>query len=221
MESRVELFEQIRRERDREGLSIRALAERHGVHRRAVRAALVSALPPGKRSPVSRPAPKLGAYRALIDAWLDADLDAPRKQRHTAKRIHRRLVDEHGADVAETTVRDYVRLRKRAIGWPVGEVVSSPVTRTERCGVDWGPRRSSGGGADDGALVLVRGRFGRASPGVTVEPRASGVARRAWSGSRVFERAALDNLPAVNRSAGTAAVRDDRFVALPLHTVRL
>ena len=38
MGSRVEQFEQIRRDRDREGLSIRALAERHGVHRRAVQA---------------------------------------------------------------------------------------------------------------------------------------------------------------------------------------
>ena len=122
MGSRVELFEQIRRDRAREGLSIRALAERHGVHRRAVRQALASPLPPTKRSPSSRPAPKLGAYRALIDAWLEADREAPRKQRHTAKRIHRRLVDEHGADVAETTVRDYVRARRRALGWPVGEV---------------------------------------------------------------------------------------------------
>jgi transcriptional regulator with XRE-family HTH domain len=85
MGSRVELFEQIRRDRDREGLSIRALAERHGVHRRAVRAALLSPVPPAKRSPASRPAPKLGEYRALIDAWLEADRDAPRKQRHTAE----------------------------------------------------------------------------------------------------------------------------------------
>ena len=46
MGSRMETFEQIRRDRDREGLSIRALAERHGVHRRAVRQALVSPLPP-------------------------------------------------------------------------------------------------------------------------------------------------------------------------------
>ena len=52
MGSRVELFEQIRRDRDREGLSIRALAERHGVHRRAVRQALASPVPPAKRSPV-------------------------------------------------------------------------------------------------------------------------------------------------------------------------
>ncbi|MCA1698132.1 MAG: hypothetical protein LC790_04195, partial [Actinobacteria bacterium] len=39
---RVELFEQIRRDRDREGLSIRELARRHGVHRRTARQALGS-----------------------------------------------------------------------------------------------------------------------------------------------------------------------------------
>ena len=59
MGSRVELFEQIRRDRDREGLRIRALAARHGVHRRAVRQALASPLRPVKRPPLSRPAPKL------------------------------------------------------------------------------------------------------------------------------------------------------------------
>ncbi len=82
---RVEQFEQIRRDREREGLSLRALAERHGVHRRTVRAALESPLPPPRRVAVSRPAPKLGAYRELIDGWLMADVDAPRKQRHTSK----------------------------------------------------------------------------------------------------------------------------------------
>src|SRR3954454_6029455 len=76
--SRVEQFEQIRRDREREGLSIRTLAARHGVHRRAVRQALASAVPPAKRAPVSRPAPKLGEYRAIIDAWLIADRVAPR-----------------------------------------------------------------------------------------------------------------------------------------------
>jgi hypothetical protein len=135
----VEQFEQIRRDRDREGLSIRALAERHGVHRRAVRQALASPLPPPKRAPVSRPAPKLGAYRAVIDAWLEADREAPRKQRHTARRIHQRLVDEHGAEVAEVTVRQYVRARKRQLGWPVGDVfvpqVHAPGVEAE---VDWG-----------------------------------------------------------------------------------
>jgi hypothetical protein len=87
-----------------------------------VRQALASPLPPARRPAQDRPAPKLGAYRALIDAWLEADREAPRKQRHTAKRVWRRLVDEHGADVAETTVRDYVRARKRQLRWPVAEV---------------------------------------------------------------------------------------------------
>ena len=68
-----------------------------------------------------------------------ADRDAPRKQRHTAKRIWQRLVDEHGADVAEVTVRQYVRARKREMGWPVGEVfvpqVHAPGVEAE---VDWG-----------------------------------------------------------------------------------
>jgi transposase len=91
MGSRVELFEQIRRDHDREGLSIRALAERHGVHRRAVRQALASPVPPAKSRPSHRPAPKLGPYRQLIDSWLKDDLTAPRKQRHTAKRIWERL----------------------------------------------------------------------------------------------------------------------------------
>jgi hypothetical protein len=85
------------------------------VHRRAVRQALASAVPPPKRMPTSRPAAKLGAFRELIDGWLVADRGAPRKQRHTAKRIWQRLVDEHGAEVAETTVDDYVRKRRREL----------------------------------------------------------------------------------------------------------
>jgi hypothetical protein len=135
----VEQFEQIRRDRDREDLSIHELARRHGVHRRAVRQALESAVPPVKRTPVGRPAPKLGPFRVVIDGWLETDRTAPRKQRHTAKRIHQRLVDELGADVAETTVRQYVRGRKRAIGLAVGEVcvpqVHAPGIEAE---VDWG-----------------------------------------------------------------------------------
>jgi hypothetical protein len=62
MGSRMETFEQVRRDRVREGLSIGVLAECHGVHRRAVRRALASPLPLVKWTPVSRPAPKLGVY---------------------------------------------------------------------------------------------------------------------------------------------------------------
>ncbi len=138
MGSRMELFEQIRRDRDREGLSTRALAVKYGVHRRAVRQALVSPVPPVKRSPVWRPAPKLGAYHALIDVWLVADREAPRKQRHTARRVWQRLVEEHGAQVSERQVSRYVHARRRELG-DVGEAFvpqhHEPGAEAE---VDWG-----------------------------------------------------------------------------------
>ena len=52
---------------------------------------------------------KLDPYRPLIDQWLDDDLRSGRKQRHTATRVHARLVEECGADVSLSTVSRYVR----------------------------------------------------------------------------------------------------------------
>jgi transposase len=224
--SRVEQFEQIRRDREREGLSIRALAERHGVHRRAVRQALVSPVPTAKRVPVGRPAPKLGAYRALIDGWLEADRMAPRKQRHTAKRIHRRLVDEHGADVAETTVRDYVRRRKRLMGWPVGEVhvpqVHAPGQGAE---VDWGEAQVElGGVAVTVHLFVMRASFSGAAfcQASLVETQQAFLELHAlafeWFGG-VFANVRFDNLTSAVKQVlkGRRRVESDRFVAMRSH----
>jgi|SRR5579859_5134925 len=105
--SRVELYERIRRDNRENGLSIRALAAKHHVHRRNVREALASAVPPGRKVP-DREALALGPWMVIIRAWLVADREVPRKQRHTARRVWQRLVDEYGAEVAESTVRAYV-----------------------------------------------------------------------------------------------------------------
>ena len=226
MGSRVELFEQIRRDRDLEGLSIRALAERHGVHRRAVRQALASPVPAAKRSPVSRPAPKLGAYRAIVDAWLEGDREAPRRQRHTAKRIHRRLVDEYGADVAETTVRDYVRARRRQLGWPVGEVfipqVHAPGAGAE---VDWGEAQVDLAGTPTKVhLFFMRASFSGAAfcQASLVETQQAflelHVEAFEWFGG-TFEQIRFDNLTSAVKQVlrGRRRVETDRFVALRSH----
>ena len=121
--SRVELFERIRRDHQREALSIRELARRHRVRRGTVRQALTSPVPPPRKTPV-RQAPKLDPAKPFIDAMLRSDLDAPRKQRHTARRVLARLVDEHGfTELTYSTVRDYVARRRAEIAAEAGRSI--------------------------------------------------------------------------------------------------
>jgi transposase len=109
--SKVELYAAIRRDA-RAGMSGRAMERKHGVGRRTIIKALSSAWPePRKKQPPrsSRPDP----FKPVIDEILRADLDAPRKQRHTVTLIFYRLIDEHGmSDVSYPVVRAYVAERR-------------------------------------------------------------------------------------------------------------
>ncbi|MCK9470091.1 MAG: IS21 family transposase [Porticoccaceae bacterium] len=89
-------------------------ASRHfGISRDTVRKMMAYSVPPGYRrqAPVRRP--KLDAFIAIIDRWLEADRAVPRKQRHTAKRVFDRLRDEHGFTGGYTIIKDYMRDRAR------------------------------------------------------------------------------------------------------------
>lgn len=226
MGSRVELFEQIRRDRDREGLSERALAARYRVGRGTVRQALTSPVPPPRKRPEGRPAPKLGAYLELIDEWLIGDLVAPRKQRHTAKRIWQRLVDEHGAVVAEVTVRQHVHKRRRELGLAVGQVfvpqVHAPARTAE---VDWGEAEVDLAGARTRVhLFHMRSCFSGAaftvaSPVETQQAFLEGHALAfEWFGG-VFAEVRYDNLGSAVKKVlrGRRRVETDRFVAMRSH----
>ncbi len=221
----MEQFEQIRRDHAREGLSVRALASRHGVHRRAVRQALESAVPPAKRRPVGPALPKLGPFVEIIDAWLLADEVAPRKQRHTARRVWQRLVEEHGAEVSERQVSRYVRARRRELG-VVGEVfvplVSDAGVEAE---VDWGHAKVLLRGVlVEVHLFLMRACFSGASFVIAFESETqqafleAHVAAFDWFGG-VFPVVRYDNLKAaVTRVLkGRRRVESDRFVALRSH----
>jgi hypothetical protein len=63
-----------------------------------------------------RPRPGIGAYAAVIDGWLLADRQVPRKQRHTARRVWQRLVAGHDASLPEVTVSRYVARRRTEPG---------------------------------------------------------------------------------------------------------
>ena len=112
----MELFEQIRREYRFGVGTIRGVAKQFGVHRRIVRQAMASAVPPHRKVPM-RSQPKLEPVKEFIDEILQADQQAPRKQRHTAHRIWQRIGAERSeVRVAESTVRHYVCCRKQELG---------------------------------------------------------------------------------------------------------
>ena len=136
--AKVELFEQIRREYEFGVGTIKGVAAKLKVHRRMVRQALANA-EPLERKPVNRERPVLEPLIEFIDAILEADRAAPRKQRHTAHRIYERIrreLPEH--KVAEATVRVYVRQRKHALGWSTRETcVPQSYAPGQEGQVDW------------------------------------------------------------------------------------
>jgi transposase len=100
------------RQLHRDGLSARQIAKRLGVGRDTVRKALSNPEPKPYTLSAARPAPVFGAFREIVDAILAADESAPRKQRHTATRIYRRLVAEYGYTGSYDPIRRHLKLRR-------------------------------------------------------------------------------------------------------------
>jgi transposase len=226
MQSRVEQFESIRRQYRDEGLSIRELARRHGVHRRTVRQALAGAVPP-PRKPPERSAPAVGPYEAVVRGWLEADRQAPVKQRHTAHRVWQRLRDEHGALVGESTVRRLVARLNAELRRDVG-TVTIPQTHQpgEEAEVDFGEFRARVAGTVLRLWLFIlrlsfSGRgFAFAYAHQAQEAFLDGHVRAfAHLGGVPAGRVRYDNLkPAVTRILlGRDRVETERFIALRSH----
>jgi hypothetical protein len=116
---KVSLYAAIRRD-SAAGMSGRALEHKYGVTRRTVAKALASVWPEPRKKMAPRKT-QLDPYKPFIDQMLRVDLDAPRKQRHTVKRIFDRLVDEHDAtQVTYRMVRAYVAERRGEIRTEAG-----------------------------------------------------------------------------------------------------
>lgn len=93
---------------DAQGVSWREIARRLGVSR----------IPSGNTRPwrTARRNPRSGrtafptdAYSGTVDSWLFADRLMPRKQRHTARRVYARPVEEEGFEGSYSSVQRYVK----------------------------------------------------------------------------------------------------------------
>jgi transposase len=94
----------------RDGMSIRELARRFHHSRYKIRE-ILAAPEPKRYQRLKLPPSILEPFHATIDGILLADEQAPRKQRHTAARLYRRLLHEYGYSGSYERVRLYVRSR--------------------------------------------------------------------------------------------------------------
>jgi transposase len=120
------------------GQTISELARLTGYSRNTIKKA-IRGEPWGYRERSHQSFPVLGDYMAIIDTRLKGDKEGPKKQRHTARRIFNRLVDERGYKGNESTVRRYVRMAKMTLGIaaPHAFIPCNPAAGQE-AEADWG-----------------------------------------------------------------------------------
>lgn len=109
MRSDMENWKAIRQDVLVHGLSRRGACEKYKLGWHTLKKILAHAEPPGYRQRQSRPKRVLAAVLPIIHEILEADRKAPKKQRHTAKRIFERLKTEYGYLGGKTVVEDAVR----------------------------------------------------------------------------------------------------------------
>ena len=103
------MWTEVRRRVLNKELSKRAACKEYSIHWDTLTKILEHVEPPGYQQAQPRPKPKIGPFLPIIHKILKEDRQAPRKQRHTAKRIFDRLVAEHQFDGGYTIVKDAVR----------------------------------------------------------------------------------------------------------------
>jgi len=94
-------------------LSKRGACREYGIDWRTLKRILEHAEPPGYRLAEPRRKRKLAEFLPRIHEILEQDRQAPKKQRHTARRIFDRLREEYGYEGGQTVVKEVVRAWKQ------------------------------------------------------------------------------------------------------------
>jgi transposase len=112
----MELWTEIRRRVLTGELSRRQAAREYKLNYRTVAKVCQHAEPPGYQASAARQRPKMEPFLPRIAEILEADRQAPKKQRHTAQRIFDRLREEEGYDGCYESVKEAVRRWKQGSG---------------------------------------------------------------------------------------------------------
>jgi transposase len=144
----MDQYEMIRTAHRVYGENISELARITGHSRNTIKKA-IRGEPWGYKERNHQAFPVLEKYIAIIDGWLMDDKDRPKKQRHTARRVYNRLVEEQGYKGSEPSVRRYVRFAKLALGiaTPCAFIPCDPEAGYE-AEVDWGAATAILGGEE-------------------------------------------------------------------------
>src|SRR5512135_2911605 len=110
----MEKWAEIRRRVLVDGLSRRAACRAYGIPWKTLKKILTHTEPPGYRCILPKRPSILEPLLPVVHQILKDDRQAPRKQRHTARRIYQRLRDEHGYKGGLTIVKDAVRAWRRS-----------------------------------------------------------------------------------------------------------
>lgn len=122
------------RSMDAGGVPRAEIARRLGVSRNTVaKYADMEDVSPAAPTPAPRSRPALAGHEAWVESVLESDLGAPRKQRHTAKRVYDRLVGERGYEGSYSTARATSSSSGRR----------APARSTSATSAPWSPARPS------------------------------------------------------------------------------
>ena len=146
----MQWWEDIRSRVLRHGVSKRQIMRETGIHWTTLKKILTHPEPPEYGRDPERPKPKLGPYLPRIQQILIDDRDAPRKQRHTAKRIFDRLREE-----GYTGSYTQVRVAVKELRGHLREVFMPLTHRPGEAQVDMGYAEIRQGGQQRQIIFLV------------------------------------------------------------------
>ncbi|MFC5932205.1 IS21 family transposase [Cryobacterium melibiosiphilum] len=209
---------------DSQGIAGREIARRLGVSRDAVAKYTgqqnYSPRPP---SPVPRPAGSaLTGFEDIIETWLGEDQRRPRKQRHTAKRVFDRLVNEENYTGSYSPVQRFVKKwnnQHRQAGEGFTELVWPAGTAQ----VDFGQAEAFIAGVRQLLHIFVvtfpfsNMRFVQAYRGETAECVCHGLRTVFDHIGAAPRHLVFDNATGIGRRVGTKVVESKLFGAFKLH----